>query len=73
MGKIDLVGLYTLAVLVPSSAVTIRRLHDTDRSGQWVWIGLVPIVGAIMLFAFSVQDSRPGSNRFGASPKEATA
>ena len=59
-----------LALLLPSLAVAVRRLHDTDRTGWWLLLGLVPIVGAIVLLVFFVSDSTPGTNRFGASPKE---
>jgi len=59
-----------LALLLPTLAVAVRRLHDTDRSGWWLLIGLVPIVGAIVLLVFFVLDSTPGTNRFGANPKE---
>ena len=65
-------GIYSLAVLVPSIAVSIRRLHDTDRSGWWVLIALIPIIGAIVLIVFLIQDSTPGSNRYGPNPKIAT-
>ena len=49
--------------------MTIRRLHDTDRSGWWWWIWLVPCVGPIVLLVFMLLDSTPGDNRFGANPK----
>jgi uncharacterized membrane protein YhaH (DUF805 family) len=62
-------GLYALAVLIPSLAVTIRRLHDTNRSGWWVLIHLIPIIGAIVILVFTVLDSQPGANRFGPNPK----
>jgi uncharacterized membrane protein YhaH (DUF805 family) len=65
--------LYYLAVIIPGIAVTVRRLHDTERSGWWLLIGVVPIIGAIMLFVFMVLDSKSGLNKFGANPKEATA
>ncbi len=64
-----LTGLFILAMLVPSLAVTVRRLHDTDRSGWWYFIQLVPLVGPIVLFVFTVQDSQAGANRFGPNPK----
>ena len=63
------VWLYTIAMIVPSLAVTIRRLHDTGRSGWWILIGLVPFVGGIILLVFECQDSQPGSNEFGPNPK----
>ncbi len=66
-------GLYTVAIVIPSLAVTFRRLHDTDRSGWWLLLGLIPLVGAIVLLIFMVQDSKPGENRYGASPKGITA
>ncbi|MFI5929980.1 DUF805 domain-containing protein [Micromonospora sp. NPDC051543] len=59
----------SLALLLPSLAVAVRRLHDTDKTGWWLLIGLVPIVGAIVLIVFLVQDGTPGANRFGPSPK----
>ena len=58
--------IYSLAVLVPTIAVTIRRMHDTDHSGWWC---LVPIVGLI----FACTDSTPGTNRFGENPKDVPA
>ncbi len=58
-----------LALLLPSLAVGVRRLHDTGRSGWWILIALIPLIGAIVLLVFSVQDSQPGSNNYGPSPK----
>jgi uncharacterized membrane protein YhaH (DUF805 family) len=62
-------SIFSLAILIPSIAVTVRRLHDTDRSGWWVLISLVPLVGWIVLLVFTVQDSTPGINRYGPNPK----
>lgn len=64
-------GLYSLAVLVPSLGVGARRLHDTNRSGWLLLIGLIPLIGIIVLIVFWVQDSQPGSNRYGPNPKGA--
>lgn len=64
---------YTLAVLVPGTAVGVRRLHDTDRSGWWLLIALLPLIGAIVLLVFLTSDSKAGSNRYGSNPKEVTA
>ncbi len=61
--------LYWLGILIPSIAVAVRRLHDTDRSGGWIFIILIPIVGPIILLVFLAQDSTPGNNRFGPNPK----
>ena len=65
--------LYSLAVFLPGLAVSIRRLHDTDKSGWWILIALIPIVGAIVLLVFMLTDSTPGANQYGPSPKEAAA
>lgn len=62
--------IYSLAILIPSIAVMIRRLHDTNHSGWWWFIGLVPIVGVIILFVFLVRDSQPGENQYGPNPKQ---
>jgi uncharacterized membrane protein YhaH (DUF805 family) len=63
--------IYSLAVLIPSLAVGVRRLHDTDRSGWWLLIGLVPLFGLIVLIVFFVQDSTAGANKYGPNPKGA--
>jgi uncharacterized membrane protein YhaH (DUF805 family) len=60
---------YALAVLIPSLAVGIRRLHDTDRSGWWLLIALIPLVGAIVLIVFLATDSTRGTNQYGVSEK----
>ncbi len=63
-----LLALFSLAVFLPGLAVTVRRLHDVDRSGWWVLLALVPF-GVIVLLVFEVQEGTPGPNRFGPSPK----
>ncbi|MGW5969021.1 DUF805 domain-containing protein [Streptomyces sp. NPDC055186] len=65
--------IYAVAVLLPSLAVTVRRLHDTDRSGLWVFIGLVPLVGFIVMLVFLATEGTPGENKYGANPKEPSA
>ncbi|MBX3177617.1 MAG: DUF805 domain-containing protein [Candidatus Hydrogenedentes bacterium] len=64
-----LTTLYYLGTLLPNIAVSMRRLHDTDRSGWWLLIGFIPFIGAIVLLIFYCLDGTPGSNRFGADPK----
>lgn len=66
-------SIYSLAVLIPSLAVTFRRLHDTDRSGWWLLISLIPLIGALVLLVFMMLDSQQGENRFGPNPKRAEA
>ena len=64
-----LVGIYCLAILIPGIAVAIRRLHDTNRSGFWLLVGFVPVIGAIVLLIFLIQDSDQGDNQYGPNPK----
>lgn len=61
--------IYSLAVLLPSLAVLARRLHDTGRSGWWILIALIPLVGSIILIVFTCQDSQPNDNKYGKNPK----
>ena len=61
--------IYAIGVLIPGLAVTVRRLHDTDRSGWWLLVAFIPIVGALALLYFMVVDGTPGANRYGANPK----
>ncbi|MBN6075112.1 DUF805 domain-containing protein [Aggregatibacter actinomycetemcomitans] len=63
---------YGFGVIIPYIAVTVRRLHDTDRSGWWILISFIPLVGSIVLLVFMCFDSQPGTNRFGDNPKENT-
>ncbi len=66
---VALLGIYSLATLIPALAVNVRRLHDTDRSGWWLFIQLVPILGTIVLLVFLATDGTKGDNRFGPDPK----
>ena len=66
-----LIGVFTLVLFIPNLAVSVRRLHDTDRSGWWLLIGIVPFIGLVVLLIFMVLDSTPGTNRFGPYPKGA--
>ncbi|MBC7271754.1 MAG: DUF805 domain-containing protein [Streptomyces sp.] len=63
--------LLTVALLLPGLGVNVRRLHDTGRSGWWILIGLVPLVGSIVMLVFTCSDSQPGPNQYGPNPKEA--
>jgi len=62
-------GLFLLATFLPTLAVTVRRLHDTTRSGWWILLNLVPLVGAIVVLIFTCLDSTPGANKYGPNPK----
>lgn len=61
--------LYPLAILIPSLGILVRRLHDTGRSGWMILLGLIPFVGPIVLFIFTLLDSQPGTNAYGSSLK----
>ncbi|HEX2190646.1 MAG TPA: DUF805 domain-containing protein [Longimicrobiaceae bacterium] len=70
-GGFGLLGaVYALAVLVPGLAVSVRRLHDTGRSGWWLLVAIVPILGPIALLVLMALDGEPGPNQYGANPKE---
>ena len=69
LGTSLLVLLFGLAVLLPGLAVGVRRLHDTGRSGWWLLIALIPLVGVILLTVWFCTDSTPGDNAYGPSPK----
>ncbi|EMJ9773831.1 DUF805 domain-containing protein [Morganella morganii] len=60
--------IYIIVTFIPSLSVTVRRLHDTGRSGWWLLALLIPF-GGIIIFVFSCLDSHPGDNRFGPNPK----
>lgn len=63
--------LYWLAVLVPSIAVAIRRLHDTDKSGWLLLLGLIPLIGFIILLVFYIQEGTSGPNQYGVAAEPA--
>lgn len=54
-----------LALILPNIAVSVRRLHDTNRRGWWVLISLVPVIGALVLVYFYIQPSDEGRNGYG--------
>jgi len=60
---------FVLATIIPGLAVAARRLHDTNRSGWWMFIALIPLIGPIVLIVFLATDGTPGSNTYGPSPK----
>ena len=62
-------GLFALATLIPGIAVSVRRLHDIGRSGWFILIGLIPVVGSIVLLVFYFTDSQKSDNKWGVSPK----
>jgi uncharacterized membrane protein YhaH (DUF805 family) len=63
-------GLFSLILIIPSLSVTFRRLHDIGKSGWWILLSFIPIIGWLVLFIFSVLDSQSGTNKYGPNPKE---
>ncbi|MER5171870.1 DUF805 domain-containing protein [Thioclava kandeliae] len=61
--------LFSLAVLIPLLAVSVRRLHDIDRTGWWLLLHFLPLFGQIILFIFMLGRTREGTNRFGPEPQ----
>ena len=66
-------GLYALAVFLPGLAVLVRRLHDVGKSGWFMFISLIPIIGGIWLLVLMVTDGQPGENQYGPNPKDVPA
>jgi uncharacterized membrane protein YhaH (DUF805 family) len=62
-------SLFLLAFALPGCAVTVRRLHDVGKSGLWIFISLIPLIGGIWLLVLTVTDSQPGDNEYGPNPK----
>ncbi|MFD9302779.1 DUF805 domain-containing protein [Streptomyces sp. NPDC060048] len=61
--------LYALATFLPNLGVTVRRLHDSGKSGWWILIGIVPLIGGIWLLVLLATEGQPNPNQFGPSPK----
>lgn len=64
-----IITIYGLAILIPAIAVTVRRLHDTGKSGWWILIDFVPVIGFIWLIILLVQEGTHGPNEYGPDPK----
>lgn len=53
-----------LALLIPSLAISVRRMHDIGKGGGWIFINLIPLIGLIWFIVLAIKDSEPGPNRF---------
>lgn len=60
--------IYSLAILIPSLAIVVRRLHDINKSGGWIFIFFIPIIGWIWLLILLCTAGTAGENRFGGDP-----
>ncbi len=63
-------GIYGLAMIIPGLAVSVRRLHDINKSGWMILVVLIPVIGAIWLLVLYVMEGTPGENQYGPNPKE---
>ncbi len=61
--------IYTLAILLPVFSVLVRRLHDINKSGWWILIFFIPLIGSLILLYYMLKDSQAGSNQYGPNPK----
>ncbi len=61
-------GVVSLALLLPGLGLAVRRLHDTGRSGWWLFLALIPIVGAVILLIWMIQPSQEHPNQYGPEP-----
>jgi len=68
LGGSPLAMLFWLAAIIPDLAVTVRRLHDTDSSGWWILLGLIPLIGMVVLIVWWCLEGSKGYNRFGPDP-----
>ena len=57
-----------IALILPAIAVLVRRLHDTDRTGWWFWIYLLPVIGLIVILVFTLTGGDEGDNKYGPNP-----
>lgn len=67
-----LTTIFSLIILIPSISVTVRRFHDIGRSGWWLLLSFIPILGWIAMFIFTLLDSESGSNKYGPNPKQSS-
>jgi uncharacterized membrane protein YhaH (DUF805 family) len=63
--------LYAIGTFIPSLAVAVRRLHDTDKSGWFILLGLIPLIGFIILIVFYAMEGTNGPNQYGVAAEPA--
>jgi len=74
VNEINILSLiYSLAVLIPSLAVSVRRLHDVGKSGWMILLNLIPLIGTIWILVLMIRDSTSGDNEYGPNPKNLSA
>ena len=65
-----MVTIFYLIMLVPNLSVSVRRLHDIGKSGWYMFLSLIPLIGGLILLIWSLMDSEPGENQYGKNPKD---
>lgn len=68
-----LYALYAVATFLPNLALSVRRMHDLGKSGWWILIGIVPLIGGIWLIVLAATEGQPNPNQYGPSPKAVQA
>jgi len=66
-------SMFSLVMIIPNLSVTVRRLHDIGKSGWFIFIGLIPVIGSIWLLVLMFKNSQSGTNEYGPNPKEIVA
>lgn len=64
-----MVTIFYLIMLVPNLSVSVRRLHDIGKSGWYMFLSLIPLIGSLLLLVWSFMDSEPDENQYGENPK----
>ena len=72
-GFVVFIGLCGLAVLIPSIALSVSAINGANRSGWWLLISLIPLIGSMILLGFVAEDSRSNENQGGSNPEDAAA
>jgi uncharacterized membrane protein YhaH (DUF805 family) len=67
---VTIICTYLLLSFIPSLAITVRRLHDSGKSGWWLLLNLIPYIGWFVILIFTCFDSNPGENKWGPNPKK---
>lgn len=65
-----MVTIFYLIMLVPNLSVSVRRLHDIGKSGWYMFLSLIPLIGGLILLVWALMDSEPDENQYGENPKE---
>ena len=74
LGLLGLLGIaWSLVVIIPTVAVGVRRLHDINRTGWWLFLIFVPVIGWVVLIVWAIKRGDKGPNKYGPDPRQATS